>query len=222
MDSLELSDHHEGDPGQPAPPGRGAHRLTRRPEFPAESEMLLKKAFESDTNTGIELLFRWYYRPLCSHVVRYVSSKEIAEDIVSEVFYKFHRDKVFATVETSFRNYLFSAVRYSAFDYARLEMKRNTSLEHAEYVTLQPEQQPDHITQYEDLYNDVQNAINTLPQKQRRVYLMHRYEGKKYSEIAAELGVSYRTVESQMYTAMQELRRIIKAKWLFTLLVLFN
>ncbi|MGN7887690.1 RNA polymerase sigma-70 factor [Dyadobacter sp. 22481] len=222
MDSMELPDHHEDDHSQPAPPGGGPERLSHRPAFPAESEMLLKKAFESDTNTGIELLFRWYYRPLCSHVVRYVSSKEIAEDIVSEVFYKFHKDGVFATVETSFRNYLFSAVRYSAFDYARREMKRNTSLEYAEYVTLQPEHQPDHITQYEDLYNDVQNAINTLPQKQRRVYLMHRYEGKKYSEIAAELGISYRTVESQMYSAMQELRRIIKAKWLFTLLALFH
>jgi len=220
MESSAFFDQQDDDPEKSSP--SGPDRLTHKPAFPAESEMLLKRAFESDTNTGIELLFRWYYRPLCSHVVRYVASKEIAEDIVSEVFYKFHKEKTFASIETSFRAYLFSAVRYSAFDYTRLEMKRNTSLEHAEYVTLQPEYQPDHITQYEDLYNDVQDAINTLPQKQRRVYLMHRYEGKKYSEIAAELGVSYRTVESQMYTAMQELRRIIKAKWLFVLLVFFN
>lgn len=194
----------------------------QKPQMPAESEMLLKKAFELDVNKGIELLFRWYYRPLCSHVVRYVSSKEIAEDIVSDVFYKFHKDRTFTTIQTSFRAYLFAAVRYSAFDYTRLEMKRSTSLEYAEYITLQPEHQPDHITQYEDLYNDVQSAINTLPQKQRKVYLMHRFEGKKYAEIAVELGISHRTVESQMYTAMQELRRIIKAKWLFVLLAFMH
>lgn len=220
MEIPGIPDEQHGKSERPFLTNPGPER--RRPDTPAESEMLLRRAFEVDSRKGIELLFRWYYRPLCSHVVRYVSSREVAEDIVSDVFYKFHRDRVFENIETSFRAYLFSAVRYSAFDYARVEMKRNTSLEYAEYVTLQPENQPDHITQYEDLYNDVQNAINTLPQKQRRVYLMHRYEGKKYSEIAAELGLSLRTVESQMYGAMQELRRIIRAKWLFVLLAFLH
>lgn len=222
MESLGIFDQQDDEPGKGRSSDSGPDRPKHKQGLPAESEMLLKKAFELDTNKGIELLFRWYYRPLCSHVVRYVSSKEIAEDIVSEVFYKFHKDGTFANITTSFRAYLFSAVRYSAFDYARLEMKRSTSLEYAEYITLQPEHQPDHITQYEDLYNDVQNAINTLPQKQRKIYLMHRFEGKKYAEIASELGISHRTVESQMYGAMQELRRIIKAKWLFALLAFMH
>lgn len=219
MESSRIFDQHGQDPERVHSTESGPDRLKPRRELPADSEMLLKRAFESDANKGIELMFRWYYRPLCSHVVRYVSSKEIAEDIVSDVFYKFHRDKVFANVETSFRAYLFTAVRYSAFDYVRVETKRSTSLEYAEYVTMRPEQQPDHITQFEDLYNDVENAINTLPLKRRKIYLMHRYDGKKYGEIASELGLSLRTVESQMYGAMQEVRRIIQAKWFFLLLV---
>jgi RNA polymerase sigma-70 factor (family 1) len=220
MDSLAFFDQQGYDPERIG--SAESDRQRPRRELPADSEMLLKKAFESDLNEGIELMFRWYYRPLCSHVVRYVSSKEIAEDIVSDVFFKFHKDKVFANVETSFRAYLFTAVRYSAFDYLRVEMKRSTSLEYAEYVTMQPEQQPDHMTQFEDLYNDVENAINTLPLKRRKIYLMHRYEGKKYGEIASELGLSLRTVESQMYGAMQEVRRIIKAKWFFLLLAFLH
>jgi len=222
MESLGIFDQQSFEAERSYNSQPGPDRPKRKRELPADSEMLLKKAFESDTNKGIELMFRWYYRPLCSHVVRYVSSKEIAEDIVSDIFYKFHKDRVFANVETSFRAYLFTAVRYSAFDYVRVEMKRSTSLEYAEYVTLLPEQQPDHITQFEDLYNDVENAINTLPLKRRKIYLMHRYEGKKYGEIAAELGLSLRTVESQMYGAMHEVRRIIKAKWFFLLLVFMH
>lgn len=220
MESSGIFDQQGYDPERIYSPEPGLSRPQDKCELPADSEMLLKKAFESDTNKGIELMFRWYYRPLCSHVVRYVSSKEIAEDIVSDVFYKFHKDNVFSQVETSFRAYLFTAVRYSAYDYVRVEMKRSTSLEFAEYVTLLPEQQPDHITQFEDLHKDVENAINTLPLKRRKIYLMHRYEGKKYGEIAAELGLSLRTVESQMYGAMQDVRKIIKAKW-FLLLLFF-
>ena len=98
---------------------------------PEDSEMLLRKAFEIGISQGIELLFRWYYRPLCSHAIRYVSSREIAEDIVSDVYYKFHTDRIYNSIETSFRAYLFTAVRHRAFDYVRVEMKRNTSLDQA-------------------------------------------------------------------------------------------
>ena len=59
--------------------------LTAR-EISLDSEILIHKAFEENFDTGIEFLFRWYYEPLCSHAIRYVSSKEIAEDIVSDVF----------------------------------------------------------------------------------------------------------------------------------------
>jgi RNA polymerase sigma-70 factor (family 1) len=220
MGSSETFDQHDNRQGKSHLfPGYVQDGRENEQQFSADSEMLLKKAFQSDVNEGIELMFRWYYRPLCSHVVRYVSSKEIAEDIVSDVFYKFQRDRIFDSVETSFRAYLFKAVRYNAFDYIRVEMKRNTSLEYAEYVTLQPDQQPDHLAQFEDLYNDVERAINTLPAKRRKIYLMHRYEGKKYGEIASELGLSLRTVEAQMYSAMQEVRRIIRTKWFFLLLI---
>ena len=127
---------------------------------PADSEMLPKKTYETDPNRGMELLFHWYYRPLCSHAIRYVSSKEIAEDIVSDIFYKFHTEQTFNDIAISYRAYLFTRVRHRAFDYVRVEMKRSTSIQYADYAALQCEQ-PAHMTQYEDLYKDVENAINT-------------------------------------------------------------
>jgi RNA polymerase sigma-70 factor (ECF subfamily) len=185
----------------------------------ADSEMLLKRAFETDINQGISLLFRWYYKPLCSHAIRYVASKEIAEDIVSDIFYKFHSEQMYTNIDTSFRAYLFTAVRYRSFDYVRAEMRRNTSIQYADYVPLQPDEQPDHITQYEELSRDVESAINTLPIKRRKIYVMHRFEGKKYQEIASELNLSVRTVEAQMYQALHQVRKVIRAKWFFLFLI---
>jgi DNA-directed RNA polymerase specialized sigma24 family protein len=99
--------------------------------------------------------------------VRYVSSREIAEDIVSDVFYQFHSEETFRKVETSFRAYLFTSVRYRAFDYVRAEMRRSTSLQQAEYMPIGEDQQPDNLTQFEDLYHDVLRAIHDLPVKRR-------------------------------------------------------
>lgn len=187
-----------------------------------DSEILIKKAFEIHTNRGIELLFRYYYHSLCSHAIRYVSSKEIAEDIVSDIFYKFQAEEVFRQVQTSYRAYLFTSVRHRAFDYIRAEMTRNTSIHSADYVPIQADQQPDQLTQYEDLYNDVENAVNSLPLQRRRIYVMHRFEGKKYQEIAKELGLSLRTVEGQMYQALHQVRKIIKARWFLAFLIFLD
>jgi RNA polymerase sigma-70 factor (family 1) len=207
-------DRGERQPGGPL--SRGRHGFPDRQH--ADSEMILKKTFELDLNQGMELLFHWYYRPLCSHAIRYVSSKEIAEDIVSDIFYQFSANQVFQNIAGSYRAYLFTSVRHRAFDYVRMEMRRSTSLQSADLIAIQSEQQPDHVTQYEELYNDVENAINSLPQKRRKIYVMHRFEGKKYQEIAAELNLSPRTVEAQMYHALNQVRKIIRTKWFLLLL----
>ena len=177
------------------------------------NELFLRKTFEQDSRAGISLLFRQYYSMLCSHAVRYVSSKAIAEDIVSDVFYEFQVDQRYQTVTTSFRAYLFTMVRNRAFDYVRAEMQHTTSLDKADSIPAHFTQNPDSITQYEELYHDVENAINAMPLQRRKIYVMHRFEGKKYQEIAVELNLSLRTIETHVYKAIHQIRDTLKGKW---------
>ena len=184
-----------------------------------DTEWLIRRAFMQDSDAGISLLFQHYYPCLCSHAVRFVSSREIAEDIVSDIFYEFHAGHLYSSITTSFRAFLFIAVRNRAFDYVRAEMKRNTSLDQAEVLPLRIDQQPDSLIQYDELCHDVEKAISALPQKRQQVYLMHRYEGKKYGDIATELNLSTKTVEIHMHNAIHQIRRALKDKgylfWLF-------
>lgn len=179
-----------------------------------DPELMIRRAFETDADSGIALLFQQYYPLLCNHAVRYVSSKAIAEDIVSDIFYEFHSRHLYRTITTSFRAFLFTSVRHRAFDYVRSEMKRSTSLENATHLSIASTQEPDAITQYEELYHDVENAINNMPLKRRQVYVMHRFEGKKYQDIADELDLSLRTIESHLYQAIRQIRKALQEKWL--------
>ncbi|GGM90295.1 DNA-directed RNA polymerase sigma-70 factor [Dyadobacter beijingensis] len=208
-DSASLSD--------PAPEGS----VPREPsKVGADNELFIRRAFAGDPAVGMSILFQQYYQPLCSHAVRYVSSREIAEDIVSDIFYEFHSRELFHSIEVSYRAFLYTAVRNRAFDYVRQEMRRTTSLDRAEWLPVRADQQPDTITQYEELYQDVERAIHAMPVKRRQVYLMHRFEGKKYAEIAANLNLSTRTVEVHMYRAIHHVREWVKDKWLLMILFL--
>lgn len=187
-----------------------------------DSELLIHKAFERDFDAGIELLFRWYYPALCNHAIRFVSSREVAEDIVSEVFSALYLQKPLYEQKTSFRAWLFTCVRNRAFNYVRLELKRNSPIDSAERMQAS-DQLPDEITEYEELYHDVEDAVNMLPTRRRSIYIMSRFEGKKHEEIAVELGISVNTVKEHMSQALRQIRSALREKWsLLVPLILLN
>ncbi|WP_461076155.1 RNA polymerase sigma-70 factor [Spirosoma flavus] len=184
----------------------------------SDTELFIRQAFQTDARLGCELLFRRYYVPLCSHAVRFVGSKAIGEDLVADVFEQFYSKQIFQTITSSYKAYLYKTVRHRAYNYLRQTLRRDTDLEMAQYQDVAETQQPDAITHYEELYQDVEQALQTLPLQRRRIYLLHRFEGKKYAEIADELGLSVRTVEVQIRQASHQLRNLLKDKWLLLLL----
>ncbi len=185
------------------------------PSFQLDSdELFLNKALEENPAKGVELLYRKHYKALCSHVVKYVGSKAIAEDLVSEVFYDFYRTRAFEGIRSSYRFYLFRSVRNRAWEYLRSELKHSEFFSERMDTLSSGNQSPEDITQFEEMYQDVQKAVNALPLERRRIYLMNRFEGKRYLEIAEELNLSVKTVEVQLYRANKHIRGLLRAKWL--------
>ncbi len=62
----------------------------------------------------------------------------------------------------------------------------------------------------------MEEAVNKLPIERRKIYLMRKFEGKKYQEIADELNLSVKTVDVQLHRANQYIRALLKEKWLLS------
>ncbi len=179
-------------------------------EANANDESLIRQAFKISPERGCELLFRRYHRALCSHAIRFVYSKELAEDIVSEVFCKFWRTQAYTGVTTSFRFYLFRSVRNTAYTYLRLEFQSSISLEAAFSLESPNDLRPDYITQYEETSHRLKVLVEALPPQCRKVFLKSRFEGKRYQEIADEMGLSIKTVEVHLVKALSLIRKGLK------------
>ncbi|MFA7473748.1 MAG: sigma-70 family RNA polymerase sigma factor [Spirosomataceae bacterium] len=163
-----------------------------------DPEVLVRKTILANFDLGVEKLFHCYYAPICNHAIRFVSSREIAEDIVSDVFSSCYTNHRFTNIRTSYRAYLFNAVRNRAFNFVKAELKRNISLENVKYMPIDIDEQPDEFIHYKEMYHDVENAIDQLAPKRRSVYIMRRIEGMEYDEIAQELNISLKTVKEQV------------------------
>jgi RNA polymerase sigma-70 factor (ECF subfamily) len=182
-----------------------------------DSAIFLKATFEQNPGKGLELLFRRFYNPLCSHAVRFVYSKQIAEDLVSEVFFQFYRTRAYENITTSYTSYLFRSVRNECYTYMRKEFGKMDSLEASEENTISTyHQQPDAEIHYNNLFLKVNEVIARLPMQCQKVFLLSRFENKKYHEIAAELHISPKTVEVHISKALKHLRSALHGEWMIS------
>lgn len=186
-----------------------------------DSALFLKATFEENPSKGLELLFRRFYKPLCSHAVRFVYSRQIAEDLVSEVFFQFYRTRSYQHITSSYTSYLFRAVRNECFTHLRREFGKTDAIELTTENTISiQQQQPDAEIHYNHLFLKVNEVIGELPMQCRRVFLMSRFESKKYHEIASELNISPKTVEVHISKALKHLRIALNGEWMMPCLLL--
>ena len=68
---------------------------------------------------------------------------------------------------------------------------------------------PEFLLEEHELKTQLERSINQLPEKQREVFLMNRFDKMSYSEIASHLGLSVKAVEKRMHLALQTLRNVM-------------
>jgi RNA polymerase sigma-70 factor (ECF subfamily) len=178
-----------------------------------DEDLLIRKTFEIDPKQGCEILFRKYYHLLCSHAVRLVHSSEIAEDLVSELFVKLWTGRLYRNINTSYRAYLFKAVRFSAYNYIRYELGKTERMDKVTtwHDPLFNSFKPEEALLFEELTHEIDQIINQLPTQCRTVFVLSRFGNRKYKEIADELGISVKSVEAHITKALDTLRKRLKA-----------
>lgn len=173
-----------------------------------DKEYFLRKAFLRDEREGCSLVFEYYYMPLCSHAIRFVHSRAYAEDIVSDVFLTFWQKRHFRKVNTTYRTYLFQAVRNRALNFIRKEFGQNIHSPEDEII-ISRSISPDALMMYDQFYHRVQEGINQLPPKCKKVFLMSRFDNKPIKEIAKVHNISIRTVNAHINKALKIMREAL-------------
>ncbi|MCE7059365.1 RNA polymerase sigma-70 factor [Dyadobacter sp. CY343] len=186
-----------------------------------DDERILRITFQEDPKKGCDLLFRRYYINLCNQAVRFVHSKEIAEDIVSEVFTDFWQKGIYEQITTSYRAYLYKSIRHRSYNYLKWQLNKTVPLDSEGFSIVSETLSPDDILQYSELHHQVELIVQKLPPQCRRAYILKRVEGKKYDEIATELGISAKAVEALVSRGLARLRSGLRENRFLEVLIFF-
>jgi RNA polymerase sigma-70 factor (ECF subfamily) len=160
---------------------------------------------------ALEAIFRAHYPGLVAFVRRYVKSTEIAEELVQDLFLKLWARRGSLGAIDSVKTYLFRAARNTALNHLRRRKLEHEWLE-KEGGALSEEQgqEGDEPVTESELATAVRVAVDRLPPRCREVFMLSRDGGLTYGEIAKSLGISIKTVETQMGRALKALRESLK------------
>jgi RNA polymerase sigma-70 factor (ECF subfamily) len=154
--------------------------------------------------------FRALYRPLCLYVLQaYAGDLADAEDIVQRVFIELWQGRARLGDIVSLRAYLYEATRSRALTTVTRERRRAQLLtEHARDGGDRVVAGPDSRLERAEAFAEVSRAIAELPARCRAAFVLRRYDGLSYAEIAQRLGMAVRTVEAHIARG----HRILQAK----------
>lgn len=173
-----------------------------------EEELRLLSDLSKGDLYAFEALYKRYYTILCAYCKRFVSledSEEIVQDVMSWVWEK-RKEQV---IETSLGQYLFKAVYNRAFNrivQLGIKQRADTYFYENTYDIL-CEVDP---LQIEELSKRIKEAINHLPSSYKEAFVMHRFKGMSYREIAVFYNVSSKTIDYRIQQAVKQLRTELK------------
>ncbi len=154
-------------------------------------------------------LFNKYYLELCRLSFKYVGRTDIAEDIVQDVFINIWNKRFTLHYIGNIKPCLITSVINTSINYIHSKYARQDILEESFIKDSSSviNQHDEIVTQ--ELGEILKIAIEQLPDKCRTIFVLSRFSGHTYKEIAEKLDISIKTVEKQISIALKKILHFI-------------
>lgn len=156
----------------------------------------------------LDALARHYGPVLRRYFAKRVGDQADSEDLVQEVFLRLARRGGIESIE-HIEGYLFETAASVLKDRYRRQTSRHARAHDSYDESLHAAEDfsPERVHLGREALNGLVLAIGELPERTRTAFLLHRFEGLRYREIARRLGISTSAVEKHMMIAIAALAR---------------
>jgi len=176
------------------------------------SDIPLLQQIKNGDHSAFDVLFDRYWKKLYQSALARVRDKEVAQDIVQEIFIKLWDRRGELDIKTSFQNYLLNAVRFNVISHYRskkvTEANLQSALDRVDILVGSAHS----LSDYFELEKVLENAIAQMPEMLRKVYQL-RSKNLSVKDIAGELDLADQTVKNYITEASRRLRISVAKKY---------
>lgn len=174
----------------------------------------LARAIAASNPDAFKILYFRYFDALQRYVFSKIQDKDAAKDIVQDVFMRIYQTRTRLDARKSLKSFLYKIAHNLAIDYLRKRAHQQLKSSITADMELTTESdEADELTQ------QIREAIAQLPRPVRETFLLNRFEGLKYKEIAEVQGIAVKTVEYRMSKALKLLHQRLSTLLSLLLLV---
>jgi RNA polymerase sigma-70 factor (ECF subfamily) len=194
--------------------------------YATEAELLEALNAPARREHAYRALIRAWQRPLYGHVHRLMGNHDDTSDVLQDAFAKFVRSLHTFRSESALSSWLFAIASRTALDALRKRQRNHRVV--SEWPTAGPSAagESDHGTVFEaedpaahhpdwghvawdegDAVHRIQQAVASLPDRQRAVFVLKYFEGMAYRELSEMMGVTEGTLKTLYHHANEKLRR---------------
>jgi len=182
-----------------------------------DTELELLYSVAAGNEQAFSELFYEHHQHLAAYVYKLTSSRELAEEVVQDIFMKIWDNRESLTEVKNFRTWLFVISKNHTLNCLRViikdKLKQKEFLKQESWSIISEPvlMNTGGIIDIEE-YEKAMDAINQLPPQQQKVFILRRLKNMKYQEIAQQLSVSRETVKSYLKLANSSIAKFIASR----------
>ncbi len=174
--------------------------------FTSHSDDELLVSLKRDELGAFKEIYGRYWKKMFGEAYKRLKSKELAEEVVQEIFTSFWLKRHTLQATTNIGGYLHLAVYNGVIDLYRKEQVKEKYKQAFKVVHSELDTSTEDSIFMKELVYSIETEVSNLPDKCRSVYELSRNEHKSNKEIAVYLGISEKTVENHLTRALKKLR----------------
>lgn len=164
--------------------------------------------FKHGSEEALCRIYEKYNKDMLGLAIALSNNKNVAEDVVHDVFVSFAESIERIELKSNLRSYLLACVANHLRNRQRVKAHQAIPEEAIENTSSQSDR-PDNVVMAEEISQRINNAMAHLPYEQQEVVIMHLQGELKFKEIAKTQGVSVGTVQSRYLYGLRKLRSLL-------------
>lgn len=183
-----------------------------------EEKALIKEAQRGNI-LAFERLVKRYDRQVMQMAYNMLNNVHDAEDVYQEIFVRVFKNLHRFQFRSAFSTWLYRVVVNTCINHQKMRRKRqhyslnNTHEESREswHATLKGEEiSPEDSVLNQELSQEITAAVEQLSEKQKAVFILRHYHGRKLKDIAGILNCTEGTVKNYLFRATQKMQKLLQ------------